>query len=121
MLPTQYASLAAGVLIVGGILSCFLGHRLFRIVLGIYGFVLGAFVTSSLMGTSSMWSLAMAALAGGAVGAVLMVVAYFMGVGLIGAGLSALVLNLGWRLVGGDPPTWLQSKKNGIFVVGLQV
>lgn len=107
MLPAQYTTLAAGVLTLGGLLSCFLGYRLFRFVLGIYGFILGAFVTSSLMGTSSMWALAMAALAGGVAGAVLMVIAYFMGVGLIGAGLALLGLNLAWKVVGGQPPTWL--------------
>jgi hypothetical protein len=107
VLPTQYAALAAGVLIFGGFLSCFLGYRLFRIVLGIYGFILGAYVTSSMMGTSSMFALAMAGLAGGVLGAILMIAAYFMGVGLIGAGLAALLLNLAWRLVGDAPPTWL--------------
>ncbi len=35
-----------------------------------------------------------------------MVAAYFIGVGLIGAGLAALALNALWRVVGGgDPPT----------------
>jgi hypothetical protein len=40
-------------------------------------------------------------------GALLMVVAYFTGVGLVGAGLAAVALNVGWQFVGGDPPTWL--------------
>ncbi len=107
MLPASYASAAAAILTFGGLLSCFAGYRLFRFVLGIFGFILGAFITTSVVGTSSMWALVVAAAAGGVLGAVLMVVAYFMGVGLIGAGLAALVLNLGWRVVGGDPPTWL--------------
>jgi hypothetical protein len=59
------------------------------------------------MGSSDTWTLVIAAAAGGVLGALLMVAAYFMGVGLGGAGLAALALNLGWRLVGGDPPTWL--------------
>ena len=107
MLPLSYGSLAASLLTVGGLLSCFAGYRLFRVVLGIYGFIVGAFVTTSVMGTGNMWALVVAALAGGVLGAVLMIAAYFMGVGLVGAGLSALLLNLGWRVVGGDPPTWV--------------
>jgi hypothetical protein len=30
------------------VLACFAGYRLFRIVLGIYGFILGAMIASSL-------------------------------------------------------------------------
>jgi hypothetical protein len=107
MLPASYATPAAVILAVGGLLSCFAGYKLFRIVLGINGFILGAFVTTSLMGTSNTWALVVAAVVGGLVGALLMVAAYFMGVGLIGAGLAALAINLGWRVVGGEPPTWL--------------
>lgn len=102
-----FGSLAAGILTLGGLLSCFAGYRLFRFVLGIYGFILGASIATGVMGTGSTWALVVAALAGGVLGAVLMVVAYFMGVGLIGAGLAALLLNLGWRFVGGEPPVWL--------------
>jgi hypothetical protein len=108
MIPSQYATIAAGVLTFGGALSCFLGYRLFRIVLGLYGFLIGAYVTSLVMGQqASAFTLVMAVLGGGVLGAILMVAAYFMGVGLIGAGLAALLLNLVWRFVGGEPPTWL--------------
>lgn len=106
MLPTQYATAAALVLLVGGLLACFAGYRLFRIVLGINGFIFGAFVTTQVMGTSNMWALTLAAIVGGLVGALLMVAAYFIGVGLIGAGLAAFVLNVGWRAAAQhDPPT----------------
>jgi hypothetical protein len=47
----------------------------------------------------------LAAIVGGLCGALLAIVAYFLGVGLIGAGLAALALNLVWRVVGGGPPT----------------
>ena len=36
MLPASYATPTAIVLAVGGLLACFAGYRLFRIVLGIY-------------------------------------------------------------------------------------
>lgn len=106
MLPVRFAAPAALVLTVGGLISCFAGYRLFRVVLGLYGFFLGAMITTSTMGTANMWYLVLAAVVGGLVGAVLMVAAYFLGVGLVGAGLAALALNAAWRVVaGGDPPT----------------
>ena len=106
MLPARYAAPAALVLTVGGLIACFAGYRLFRVVLGLYGFFLGAMLTTSTMGTSNMWYLVLAAVVGGVIGAVLMVAAYFIGVGLIGAGLAALALNALWRVGGGgDPPT----------------
>jgi len=107
MLPAQYATPTAAVLVLGGLMACFAGYRLFRFVLGLYGFILGAVIATQMMGTSSTWHLVIAALAGGLVGAVLMVVAYFMGVGLVGAGLAALAVNVIWRFIGGQPPTWL--------------
>lgn len=107
MLPASYATGTAVLLAAGGLLACFAGHRLFRFVLGLYGFLFGAFMATSVMGTSETWTLVVAALAGGVVGALLMVAAYFMGVGLVGAGLAALAMNLLWRFIGGDPPTWL--------------
>jgi hypothetical protein len=97
---------AAVVLALGGALSCFFGHRLFRLVLGLYGFYLGAMITTSSMGASNTWTLVLSAIVGGLVGALLMYAAYFLGVGLIGAGLAALVLDAGWHMLRGtDPPT----------------
>jgi len=108
MLPAAYATPAAIIITLGGVLACFFGYRLFRVVLGVYGFVVGAIIATQMMGpSSSMWTLTVAAIVGGVVGGGLMIAAYFVGVGLVGAGLAVLVLNLGWRFVGGDPPTWL--------------
>jgi hypothetical protein len=107
MLPASYATGTAVLLAVGGLLACFAGFRLFRFVLGLYGFLFGAFIATSVMGTASTWALVVAAVAGGVVGALLMVAAYFMGVGLVGAGLAAFAMNVIWRFIGGDPPTWL--------------
>ena len=42
MLPASYQVPAAIALLIGGIVSCFFGSRLFRIVLTIFGFILGA-------------------------------------------------------------------------------
>jgi hypothetical protein len=97
---------AAVIFVIGGLLACFAGFRLFRIVLGINGFVLGAILATSLMGTSSMWALAVAALVGGLIGAVLMVAAYFVGVALVGAGVGAMAAHLVWTPMHADPPWW---------------
>lgn len=107
MLPASYAVPVAAILALSGAVACFAGYRLFRTVLGIYGFILGAMVTSSIMGTANVWALVMAAVVGGLIGAGLMIAAYFVGVGLIGAGLASLGLHLAWRVVGGEPPTAL--------------
>ena len=99
MLPVAYATPAAVILLVGGLLACFAGYRLFRLVLGIYGFMFGAAVTISAMAQFNTFALIVAAVVGGLVGAVLMVAAYFVGVGLVGAGLVALALESGWQMV----------------------
>jgi hypothetical protein len=102
---------AAGVLAVGGLLACFAGYRLFRLVLGLYGFIIGAVLTTGFMGggTANAWTLVLAAVVGGLLGAGLMIAAYFLGVGLIGAGLGALGLNLVWARLAStpEPPPWL--------------
>ena len=106
MLPAAYTTPAAVVLVVGGLLSCFAGYRLFRVVLGLYGFILGAAITTSVWGASGTIALVVAAVVGGIVGALLMIAAYFVGVGLIGAGLASLALDSGWHAVRhADPPT----------------
>ncbi|MBI1875928.1 MAG: DUF4203 domain-containing protein [Acidobacteria bacterium] len=103
MLPPSYQLPAAIVLVLGGLLACFLGYRLFRIVLAIYGFILGALFGSSLAAATNTAMLVAAAVVGGIVGAIVLLFAYFVGVALIGAGLGALVVNLVWTQVGGDP------------------
>ena len=100
MLPASFQTPAAIILIAGGLLSCFAGYRVFRTVLGFFGFVIGALLTSSLMGTEqTLWMIA-GAIVGGIIGALIMVAAYFVGVALIGAGAGALVVNLIWASLG---------------------
>src|SRR5947199_10255310 len=99
MLPASFATPAAVILTLGGLLACFAEYRLFRFVLGLYGFYLGALVTTSFMPPINTWALVLAAVVGGLVGAVLIVGAYFIGVGLIGAGLAATALVSGWRWI----------------------
>ena len=105
MLPQSYQLPAAILLVLGGALSCFAGYRLFKIVLGIYGFVLGAMLASSAMGATNTTGMIVAALVGGVCGAALLMFAYFIGIALVGAGLGALVAHVAWSNAGtGDPP-----------------
>jgi hypothetical protein len=105
MLPLSFETPAAIVFLIGGMLSCFAGYRLFKLVLGIYGFILGANLASSMMGASHGTQLIAAALVGGVLGACILVFAYFIGIALVGAGLGALVAHVGWGYVRtGDPP-----------------
>jgi hypothetical protein len=105
MLPHSYQFPAAILLVLSGALTCFAGYRLFRIVLAIYGFVLGALVGSSMASITSNASMLVAALVGGAVGALILVFAYFVGIALVGAGLGALLAHLAWGQISrGDPP-----------------
>jgi len=103
MLPLSIQVPASIVLLAGGAMACFAGYRLFRLVLGVYGFILGALVASSMMGASGTWTVVLAAIGGGAIGALVLFAGYFVGVALIGAGLGALAVNLAWRPFGGDP------------------
>ena len=105
MLPTSYQLPAAIVLVLGGGLACFAGYRLFRVVLGIYGFILGAMLASSLVAASNTLGMLAAALGGGVAGAVVLMFAYFVGIALVGAGFGAFVAHLAAQYFGpGDPP-----------------
>ena len=103
MLPAWLQTPAALLLVVSGLVSCFAGYRVFRVVLGIYGFILGALMASSFMGTDQTLSMIVAALVGGLIGAAILVFAYFVGVALIGAGVGALVANAIWTSFGREP------------------
>ncbi|MBA2304599.1 MAG: DUF4203 domain-containing protein [Acidobacteria bacterium] len=103
MLPAFLQTPAAAILLLGGLLACFAGYRIFRVVLGIYGFILGALLATSIVGTeNTVWTVA-ASIAGGLGGALLLIAAYFVGVALIGAGLGAMAANLVWAAIGGEP------------------
>lgn len=103
MLPASLQMPAAVILLAGGLLACFAGYRIFRIVLGIYGFILGVLLASSIVGTEhTMWTV-LASIGVGLAGALLLILAYFVGVALIGAGLGAMTANAIWAAIGGEP------------------
>ena len=108
MLPASLQIPAGLVLVVSGALACFAGYRLFRVVLTIYGFILGAGVASSIVGPADRVPMIVAALVGGLIGAGILNLAYFVGVALIGAAGGALILHAVWPRFGtGDPHFFL--------------
>ena len=105
MLPNAYELPAAIVLLAAGAVSCFAGYRLFRFVLAIWGFIIGAGLASSMMGGDSSLAMVVAGLVGGLLGALALVFAYFVGVALVGAGLGALITHVAWsQIAPADPP-----------------
>ena len=103
MLPASFQTPAAIVLVLGGLLSCFAGYRVFRVVLGIYGFILGALLASSFMGTDQRLYMILAAVGGGIVGALVLIAAYFIGVALLGGAFGALAANVIWAAAEREP------------------
>ena len=103
MLPASYQLPAAIVLLLGGTVACFFGYRMFRLVLAIAGFFLGAALACSVFGASDTGPMVIAATVGGLVGAGILVAAYFVGVALFGAGLGVLVVNLAFSASGREP------------------
>jgi hypothetical protein len=119
MLPAVYQMPATLVLLVSGVIACFFGHRLFRLVLVLFGFIIGALASSWLIGeAASSTTVTVAAVAGGLIGAGLLTAAYVVSVALLGAILGAaagnltfpavaalvnLVLPAQWELTGREP------------------
>ena len=103
MLPATYQIPATLVLLLSGVIACFFGHRLFRVVLALFGFIIGALAASSVVGSSSSTYMLVAAVAGGLAGAGVLTAAYFVGVALLGAALGAAVANLVFALFSREP------------------
>jgi uncharacterized protein DUF4203 len=97
MLPQTFQLPAAVVLVLSGAVACFAGYRLFRVVLAIFGFILGAMLASSLMGITNTSGMLIAALVGGLIGALLFTFAYYVGIGLLGAGMAVFILDAFWK------------------------
>src|SRR5258706_7244206 len=107
MLPASYQLPAAVILLGGGIIACFFGYRLFRMVLAIFGFILGALAASSLFGVSDTGLMLIAAVVGGLIGAFILIAAYFVGVALVGAGLGAVIASLVFSAGDRDPSVFI--------------
>ena len=103
LIPAPYQVPAIALLIIGGAIAWAAGYRLFRFVLTLFGFYIGALAATAVLGPSDRTLLIFAALGGGAVGALIMFFGYFVGVALVGAGIGALSVHLIWSRLGSDP------------------
>ena len=82
------ASLLALAAIAFGLLSCFAGYRLFKVILALYGAALGALVGIAVAGELAAerdFVVLLAGIGGGLVGAFLLSTFYYVGVFVIGA------------------------------------
>src|SRR6185369_9097786 len=105
MLPQTFELPAAIVLVLSGAVACFAGYRLFRIVLAIYGFILGAMLASSMMGITNTTGMLVAGFVGGLVGALLFTFAYYVGIGILGASMAVFLIHVFWDYSKhADPP-----------------
>ena len=103
LIPTSFQLPALALLILGGLIAWAAGYRLFRFVLTLFGFYIGALAATAVLGPSDRTLLIFAALGGGAVGALIMFFGYFVGVALVGAGIGALSVHMIWSRIGSDP------------------
>ena len=93
------------ILLATGLVSCFLGYRLFKWLLAAFGFWVGAYLASLFVVTSSLWTTVLLGVGGGLTGVVAVLMTYLAGIALLGAGLSALALSFLWPALGG-PSVW---------------
>jgi Domain of unknown function (DUF4203) len=92
-----------------GIVQCFFGYRIFRVVLGITGFFLGGLIGGYLaLGLiHSQIGAIIGALIGGLIGAALMAGLYIVGVFLIGALFGAMIALAVLSIGGSSPSAWI--------------
>ena len=97
---------AAALLLLGGLVVCFFGRKLFRTSLAIVGFVVGASAASSVFGLSDRMPMLVAGVLGGLLGAFILYTAYYIGVALVGAAFGAVACNLAFSALHREPPVF---------------
>ena len=85
MFPGSLHQPLATILLVGGLLTCFLGYRLFRFVLAGFGLFFGAIGVVWMIGSTDLWVLVVAVLVGALVGGLMFFAVYYIGVAIVGA------------------------------------
>lgn len=122
ILPPSYeVPAAAALLLLGGLVACFFGYRLFRVVLAIFGFILGALMASSFAGAMDTAPMVAAVVVGGLIGSALLFAAYYVGVALAGAGLGVVVGNLVFSATERDPHVLMVVLAAVIGAVGAMI
>lgn len=93
-----------------GILQCYFGYKLFKIILGVIGFISGALIGAVIAAGAGgeQGVVVLVSLLCGVGGAYLSIALYFVGVFLVGAGAGAALIQI---LMGGDAET-------GAIIVG---
>jgi len=97
MLPEQFQQYTPAImagLVVLGLLFCFFGYRIFRVLLVFAGAIIGA--GGAIAAANHLWpqvipAAIVAGIVGGLVGGILMIVAYYVGVFLAGASFAASI------------------------------
>ena len=97
----------AVILLVGGLLSCFLGYRLLRLLVAVYGFGLGVIIVTAFADRLEPWVMVAVMAGGGLLGALLAKAAYLAVVAVLGAGLGAVVVRAGGLSGAGEPGLWV--------------
>jgi hypothetical protein len=121
MLPGSYQIPTGAVLLLVGLAACFAGYRFFRIVLTVYGFVLGALFASTIVHPTGTVALLVALGVGGLVGAAIFWFGYFVGVALAGGALGAVAFHAGWVAWRGSEPSLLVVAFAAVVVAAVAV
>ena len=95
-----------------GAISCFFGYRIFKVILGILGFILGAIAASGIADIifdGQQIVILIAALVGGIIGAAIFSFLYFVGIFALGAILGVIIGTLISSIIGGALQLVLQA------------
>ena len=95
------------ILLGGGLLACFLGYRLLRVLLALYGFIGGVMIATLFLDQFETWVSVLVTVGSGLIGSVVAIAAYLAGVALAGAGLAAFAVNTVWARLEGEPMLWI--------------
>ena len=95
------------ILLASGLVSCFFGYRLLRVLLAGYGFVAGVVLAVQFGGDLELWAAVLLTVGAGAAGAVLAIVGYLAGVALLGAAAGALAVHAAWTSETSEPGLWV--------------
>jgi len=101
-LPPELTVWLPLLLLVLGVAACFFGWRVFKVILGVSGFLIGALLVGMFVFSLSDSYIAalIAALFAGVISAVMLVMVYFLGVFFSGAAMGVLIGYLGFSVVG---------------------
>ncbi|MBN2379157.1 TMEM198/TM7SF3 family protein [candidate division WOR-3 bacterium] len=93
-IASDYLAIAFAIIyILAGVLFCFFGYRIFKVVLGIAGFIFGYYLAANLVSLLAppLWVVILVGVAGGILLALLSAFIYFLGVFVLGAYFGATI------------------------------